>query len=137
MSHCILNACRLPDNNLHRSFNEPDLGAQSNLTPDAAAAAFKSLILPLAGKAKICTPAITNGGAPMGEAWLDQFMQKCDTCKFDCVAFHIYDSATNVAYYQSYISGMASRYNLPLHITEVRSSLAFRWQMTSMDANVG
>jgi hypothetical protein len=53
-------------------FNEPDLGAQSNLSPQAAAAAWKAHMQPFAGKAKLVSPAITNGAPPaMGTGWLD------------------------------------------------------------------
>jgi hypothetical protein len=52
-------------------FNEPDLNTQSNMTPAAAAAAWMQYMQPFAGKAKLISPAITNGAAPMGTAWLD------------------------------------------------------------------
>ncbi|GJE93989.1 glycoside hydrolase family 128 protein [Phanerochaete sordida] len=103
-------------------FNEPDLGAQSNLTPQQAAAAWRQWMEPFAGKAKLVSPAITNGGAPMGTAWLDSFLEECSDCTIDCIAMHIYDSATNIAYYQSYISNMASKYNKPVWVTEFGAS---------------
>jgi len=104
------------------AFNEPDLGAQSNLSPQAAAAAYKQFIQPLAGKAKLCSPAITNGGAPMGTAWLDNFLNECTGCQIDCIAIHIYDSATNVQYYKDYITEIGTKYGKPAWVTEFGAS---------------
>ena len=43
-------------------FNEPDLSTQSNLSPSAAAAAWKYWIQPFAGAGvKLVSPAVTNG----------------------------------------------------------------------------
>ena len=101
------------------SFNEPDLSSQSNLTPQQAASAWKQWIQPFAGRAKLCSPAITNGGAPMGTAWLDNFLSACTGCTIDCIAIHIYDSATNNAYFKNYISGIGTKYGKPVWVTEV------------------
>lgn len=87
------------------SFNEPDHSAQANLSPAAAAAAWKQYIQPFAGKVKLVSPAVTNGAAPMGLTWLDNFMSACSGCTIDAVAIHIYDSATNVDYFKNYITG--------------------------------
>jgi hypothetical protein len=85
-------------------FNEPDLGAQSNLSPQQAADAWKKYIQPFAGRVKLVSPAVTNGAAPMGLAWMDNFIRACSGCTIDAIAIHIYDSATNVAYFKNYIS---------------------------------
>ena len=78
---------------------------------------------PLAAKgAKLVSPAITNGGPPMGEAWLDEFLQQCTQCTIYGIAAHIYDSATNFAYYNEYITGLGQKYNKPVFLTEVRFS---------------
>ena len=101
------------------SFNEPDLSSQSNISPAAAAAAWKTYMEPFYGKATLVSPAITNGGAPMGTAWMDSFIAACTGCHIDKIAMHIYDSATNVAYYQSYITSVGTRYGRPVMVTEV------------------
>lgn len=47
--------------------NEPDLGSQSNMSPRAAAALWRSQIEPVLRKnphVKSCSPAVTNGGGP-------------------------------------------------------------------------
>ncbi|GJE87228.1 glycoside hydrolase family 128 protein [Phanerochaete sordida] len=103
-------------------FNEPDLATQSNLTPQEAAAAWRTWLEPFAGRAALCAPAVTNGGPPMGTAWLDAFLEACDDCTVDCVAIHIYDSATNEAYFQAYIGGVAQTYGKPVWVTEFGAS---------------
>ena len=89
------------------------------MSPQAAAAAWREFMEPFAGKAKLCSPAITNGGAPMGQAWLDEFLQECGDCTIDCIAFHIYDSATNIDYFKNYITQMGTKYGKPTMMTEV------------------
>lgn len=74
--------------------NEPDLDSQSNITPSAAATIWKTNMEPFFGKAKLVSPAITNGGAPMGVEWMKEFMGNCTGCHIDAVAMHWYDSAT-------------------------------------------
>ena len=107
------------------SFNEPDLSSQSNMSPAAAAAAWKTYMEPFHGKATLVSPAITNGAAPMGTAWMDSFISACTGCHIDKIAMHIYDSATNVAYYQSYITSVGTRYGKPVMVTEVRMIFSF------------
>ncbi|KZT71153.1 glycoside hydrolase family 128 protein [Daedalea quercina L-15889] len=99
-------------------FNEPDLNTQANMTPEQAAQAWTTYMEPFAGKAKLVGPAITNGGAPMGETWLNEFIGNCTSCTIDVYAIHIYDSATNEAYYKSYISDFASTYGKTTWVTE-------------------
>ncbi|KAG9032318.1 hypothetical protein FRB95_001571 [Tulasnella sp. JGI-2019a] len=78
-------------------FNEPDNAGQANLTPAAAAALWKQYIQPLKTtypNLKLISPAVTNGGAPSGIAWLDSFFASCVGCKFDGVAIHWYGGGT-------------------------------------------
>ena len=91
------------------------------MTPEQAAQAWMTYMEPFAGKAKLVGPAITNGGAPMGETWLDEFLSSCSQCTIDVLALHIYDEATNEAYYQSYISDFVSKYGKTTWVTEVRA----------------
>jgi hypothetical protein len=82
------------------------------MSPQAAAAAWKANIQPYGKRAKLVSPAVTNGAAPMGLAWLDSFFAACTGCQIDAVAIHIYDSATNIAYFKNYISAGTSRSGL-------------------------
>ncbi|KAI0804768.1 hypothetical protein BC629DRAFT_1283556 [Irpex lacteus] len=115
-------------------FNEPDLGAQSNLSPAAAAAAWKQYMEPFAGKAKLVSPAVTNGAPPsMGTGWLDSFLAACTGCHIDAIAIHIYDSATNTAYFQNYISSVASKYGKPVWVTEFGASGSVQQQQAFLN----
>lgn len=109
-----------------QSLNEPDLSTQSNLSPAAAVQVWMQFCEPFAGKAKLISPAITNGGPPMGTAWLDEFISLCTDCTIYGIAAHIYDSATNIGYYQSYITDLGTRYNKPVFLTEVRKISLFQ-----------
>ncbi|KAJ7896639.1 glycosyl hydrolase catalytic core-domain-containing protein [Mycena olivaceomarginata] len=80
------------------AFNEPDLGSQANMTPESAASLYKQYIHPLSAKGfKLATPAVTNGGAPAGLAWLDAFLLACSGCAL--------------------LSG-AKKYGKPIYLTE-------------------
>jgi len=104
-------------------FNEPDLATQANLSPEAAAGAWRDLIQPFAGRVKLVSPAITNGPPPaMGTGWMDAFLAACTGCTIDAIAMHAYDSATNVAYFQSYIPEVAKKYGKPVWVTEFAGS---------------
>jgi len=100
-------------------FNEPDLGAQANLSVDAAVKGWNSLMEPFKCKARLAAPAVTNGGAPMGLTYLKSFLAACSGCTIDVVPIHWYDSPTNVAYFKQYIAdAYAAGGNRPLWITE-------------------
>ena len=73
-------------------FNEPDLTAQANMTPDQAAAAWTHMEK-FAGKVKIGSPAVCNGGGDVGLAWLKKFMGACSSCTVDFIAIHWYGDA--------------------------------------------
>jgi len=100
-------------------FNEPDHSQQANLSPAAAATAYKQYITtPFSGKAKLVSPAVTNGGAPMGLTWLSSFMSACADCEVDAIAIHWYDSSSNVDYFKSYIQGANKQFGKPIWLTE-------------------
>jgi len=99
-------------------FNEPDLSGQCNISPQQAATSWKQWMQPFAGKAQLVSPAITNGGAPLGQTWMDSFLTACTGCTIDAIAIHIYDSPTNLAYFQNYISGVVTKYGKPVMVTE-------------------
>ncbi|KAH9915467.1 uncharacterized protein BXZ73DRAFT_92626 [Epithele typhae] len=104
--------------------NEPDLASQANTSPADAAQQWMTYMQPFAGRATLVSPAITNGAPPMGTGWMDSFLSECDKlgCRVDAVAAHIYDSATNTAYYKQYITDLGTRYNRPTLITEFGAS---------------
>jgi outer membrane biosynthesis protein TonB len=79
------------------SFNEPDHVDQANMSPAQAAAFHKQYLNPYSGKAKIGSPAVTNGGGEMGLTWLKNFFNACDAqeggCAVDFCAIHWYSEA--------------------------------------------
>ncbi|KIX98293.1 uncharacterized protein Z520_05594 [Fonsecaea multimorphosa CBS 102226] len=89
-------------------FNEPDLDTQSNIDPTTAAQLYIANMNPLSGQVQLGSPAITNGAGTsplMGIDWLNAFFEACNgECKVDFVAFHWYDSASNMAYFQSHVN---------------------------------
>lgn len=104
------------------SFNEPDYSGQANLGYAAAAAGYLTHMQPFAGKAKLGSPAVTNGGAPMGLTWLSNFVAACSTCTIDFVCIHWYNGGT-AADFQAYIAkAYAAGGNRPLWITEFEAS---------------
>lgn len=71
--------------------NEPDHPQQANLTPSQAAQVYQKYMMPLKGLgASIATPAVTNGGAPMGLTYLESFVSHCSGCSFDVINIHHY-----------------------------------------------
>lgn len=74
------------------SFNEPDIVAQANMSPQDAATGHIKWMNPYAGQARISTPAISSSqNANQGIDWLQQFFSACNgQCKFDFCAAHWY-----------------------------------------------
>lgn len=104
------------------SFNEPDISSQANMAPAVAAAAYKTFMMPLANQgAKLCAPAVTNGGGAMGLTWLQSFLDACKPlgCQIDCLNIHWYDSPENVAYFKSHVQQAISMGNgIPVYVSE-------------------
>ncbi|RPD56549.1 hypothetical protein L226DRAFT_520436 [Lentinus tigrinus ALCF2SS1-7] len=119
--------------------NEPDLATQSNTSPADAAKQWMQFMQPFHGKATLVSPAITNGAPPaMGTGWMDQFLSECDKlgCSVDAIAAHVYDSATNAAYYQNYITELGTKYNRPVLITEFGASGSVEQQQAFLQTMV-
>lgn len=102
------------------SFNEPDLAAQANLSPAAAATAYKTYMEPLGDSAKLCAPSVTNSGTDgQGLSWLSEFLEACSDCQIDCINIHWYDSAENTDYFKSHVEKATSIANgKPVYVSE-------------------
>lgn len=98
------------------SFNEPDESSQSNLSPADAASAYMTYMQPFAGKAKLGSPAVTNGGGSMGLAWLSSFMAACTSCTIDFVPIHWYSN--NAADFINHVEAAYAQTGKPIWITE-------------------
>ncbi|KAF2091302.1 glycoside hydrolase family 128 protein, partial [Saccharata proteae CBS 121410] len=104
-------------------FNEPDGCSDGGSCMDVATAvsAWKTWMEPFAGQVKLGAPGVTNGGAPMGITWLQQFLGNCTACHIDFVPIHwYYDCSTeaNRNSFQTYVQGFHEQVKKPLWITE-------------------
>jgi O-glycosyl hydrolase len=98
------------------SFNEPDLSSQSNLSPSDAASGFMTYMQPFAGKAKLGSPAITNGGGSMGLTWLGNFFSACSSCTIDYVPIHWYGTSSDD--FIAHAEAAYAQTGKPIHVTE-------------------
>jgi hypothetical protein len=104
------------------AFNEPDHPEQANIGYEQAAASFKQYMSPLQGRVKIGSPAVTNGAAPMGLAYLESFMGACSDCPIDFVAVHWYDVASNTQYFKDHVTEAHQKTGKPVWVTEFGAS---------------
>ena len=90
---------------------------------DLTIAAYKQWMQPLVDKygsrLKIGSPAVTNGGSPMGLDYIKRFIAGCAGCQIDFVPIHWYDSATNIQYFKNHIeAAYQAGGRRPIWITE-------------------
>ncbi|GAA5868012.1 hypothetical protein JCM8547_000781 [Rhodosporidiobolus lusitaniae] len=118
-------------------FNEPDYPyPQADMTIDESVSAWKKYMSPLADSgAYLVSPAVTNGGDPMGLTYLQGFFDACPTCYKETAAInlHWYDSATNVAYFKNYLTNAASQFNRSVILSEFRGSGTLAEQTTFLE----
>ncbi|KAK4898242.1 hypothetical protein LTR27_004249 [Elasticomyces elasticus] len=100
------------------SFNEPDMSTQANMSPEDAAAAYKTYMEPFAGKAKLCAPSVTNGGGEMGLTWLTNFLAACDGCTIDCVNIHWYAESSLTDYFKEQVTNATTVSGKPVFVSE-------------------
>lgn len=101
------------------SFNEPDLSSQSNISPEDAATAYMTYMQPFAGKAKLGSPAVTNGGGATGLDWLNAFLTACSECTIDFVPIHWYSGSDQAAYFKEQVANAtAVAGGKPVWVTE-------------------
>ncbi|KAL1954221.1 hypothetical protein VTO42DRAFT_1501 [Malbranchea cinnamomea] len=86
-------------------FNEPDLPSQANMSPQEAVDAWKTYMNPYAGRARLGSPAVTNGGGNMGLNWLRTFLDMCaGECTVDFLAIHWYSPASEIEGFKRHVS---------------------------------
>jgi RNA polymerase sigma factor (sigma-70 family) len=101
-------------------FNEPDMGAQSNMTVDQALGLWPKL---MATGSTLGSPAVAYGGADAG-GWLDRFMSGAAQrgYRVDFITLHWYGSdfvsARAVDQLKSYLQAVYNRYHKPVWLTE-------------------
>ncbi len=103
------------------TFNEPNFGAQSNLTPQQAAALWPKVEqFADARGLKIVSPALNYCGGSCNETnpftWLDAFFAACTGCRVDYVGAHWY--ACTKSALQGYLSEYETKYDKPIWLTE-------------------
>ena len=103
------------------TFNEPNFGAQSNLTPAQAAALWPQIEAFAKSKnLAIVSPALNYCGGSCNETnpftWLDAFFAACTGCKVDYVAMHWY--ACSKSALTGYLEEYETKYDKPLWLTE-------------------
>lgn len=104
------------------AFNEPDYSGQANLGYAEAATGYLTYMQPYASKAKLVSPAVTNGGDPMGLTWLSNFISACSSCTIDAVAIHWYNGGDAAAFKEYMAKAYTAGGNRPLWITEFEAS---------------
>ncbi|KAL2066237.1 hypothetical protein VTL71DRAFT_2308 [Oculimacula yallundae] len=104
------------------AFNEPDLAAQANIGYVEAAAGYMKYMQPYASKAKLVSPAVTNGGGEMGLTYLSNFISACSSCTIDKVAIHWYNGGDAAAFKEYMAKAYKAGGNRPLWITEFEAS---------------
>jgi hypothetical protein len=103
------------------TFNEPNFGTQSNLTPAQAAALWPKIeAFAKSRSLKIVSPALNYCGSNCNQTnpftWLDQFFAACSGCQVDYVGAHWY--ACTVAALTGYLAQYESKYKKPIWLTE-------------------
>jgi len=109
-------------------FNEPNFGAQANLSAKAAAALWPELeALADAKGLRLVSPAVNFCGGNCQDTdpfhYLDAFFAACPNCRVDAVAMHIYvgcsPSGDNKAEWLiQHVETYKSRFSQPLWLTE-------------------
>jgi hypothetical protein len=100
------------------SFNEPDLDTQADLSVSQAVALYQQYMQPFACQARLGAPAVTNGAAPLGLTYLQDFMTACTGCQIDFIPIHYY-APPNVADFQAHVQdAYAKGGNRPVWVTE-------------------
>lgn len=103
------------------TFNEPNFGSQSNLTPSQAAALWPQIqAFASARGMKIVSPAVNYCGSPCNDTdpfdWLSKFFAACTGCEVDFVAMHWY--ACTKSALTSTLAKYEQQFGKPLWVTE-------------------
>lgn len=103
------------------SFNEPDLcyDGSACMSMNRSVTAYKSGMMPFAGKARLGAPAVTNAGPPGGLQYLEDFIGNCTGCQIDFINLHWYNNMYAYQYFKTYMTAAHNRFpNYPIYITE-------------------
>ncbi len=103
------------------TFNEPNFGSQSNLTPAQAAALWPKVEAFAQSRGlKIVSPALNYCGGSCNETnpftWLDAFFAACANCQVDYIGAHWYACSEQAL--TGYLSEYETKYQKPIWLTE-------------------
>ncbi|KAF3010639.1 hypothetical protein E8E13_004326 [Curvularia kusanoi] len=105
-------------------FNEPDIAAQANMSPEAACSAWKEYMNPIASahpEVTILGPSVSNSGsANQGLQWLDQFHSSCPDAVVHASNIHFYDiyEEATIDRFKAHVEKAAAKYGKPVWVTE-------------------
>ncbi|OSS48992.1 hypothetical protein B5807_05457 [Epicoccum nigrum] len=105
-------------------FNEPDIAAQANMTPEAACAAWKEYMNPIASAhpdVTILGPSVSNSGSEnQGLQWLDTFHKVCPDAVVHASNIHFYDiyEEATIDRFKAHVEKAAANYGKPVWVTE-------------------
>ena len=120
---------RMPNIKYLLAFNEPNFTAQSNLTPQQAAAAWPALVaVARQANLKIVSPAMNfSPDAPYQnpQKWLDEFFALIEISTVDAISMHSYASTPGAL--KSHVNGY-KKYNKPIWVTEFSA-----WESATID----
>jgi hypothetical protein len=103
------------------TFNEPNFGDQSNLTPQQAAALWPTVqAFAQSEGLKIVSPAVNYCSGNCNETdpyvWLSDFFSACQGCEVDYVAVHWYACTQDAL--TGYLQKFETEFNKPIWLTE-------------------
>jgi len=104
-------------------FNECDIAAQCNLSPEAACSAWKEYMNPIKSAhpdVTIIGPSVSNGQAPLGLDWLSRFQSACSDAAVDAANIHFYDQYDSTVFdrFKSHVEQAAKQTGMKVWITE-------------------
>ncbi|EUC33273.1 glycoside hydrolase family 128 protein [Bipolaris zeicola 26-R-13] len=104
-------------------FNECDIAAQCNLSPEAACSSWKEYMNPVKEAhpdVTIIGPSVSNGQAPLGLDWLSRFHTACPDAKVDATNIHFYDvyDDKTIDRFIAHVKQAAETYGQKVWITE-------------------
>jgi hypothetical protein len=105
-------------------FNEPDIAAQANLTPEAACSAWKEYMNPIAeshSDVTIIGPGVSNSNIDgQGLTWLSKFQAVCPDATIHSTNVHFYDiyDEGTLDRFQAHVEKAISMTNKPVWVTE-------------------
>ncbi|KAF5852464.1 hypothetical protein GGP41_007942 [Bipolaris sorokiniana] len=104
-------------------FNECDIAAQCNLSPEAACSSWKEYMNPVKEAhpdVTIIGPSVSNGQAPLGLDWLSRFHTACPDAKVDATNIHFYDvyDDKTIDRFTAHVKKAAETYGQKVWVTE-------------------